>query len=195
MTSSFRCASSPRRKAEARRSLRKRILVVCGGVRTEQDYFNGLRDYFRSSNVIIKVRGDSRSPLHVVQKAADIYRSGSEDFDECWAVFDVDRFEIGPAVTLARKHNVQVAVSNPCFEYWLLLHFCDHGGYLETKAVIERMQKYVARYDKARIRFADYESGVEEATRRARRHDDGVAPPGRNPNTRVWRIVEQVMYL
>ncbi|WP_159037247.1 RloB family protein [Streptomyces specialis] len=194
MSPNFRRSSPSRRTADrARRELRKRLLIVCGGVKTEKDYFHGMRDHFRSPNVTIKVDTDARSPLHVVRKAASSFRNNSDDFDECWAVFDVDDFDVSTAVAEAKRGNVNLAISNPCFEYWLLLHFCEHPGSITTRNALINVRKHLPNYDKTRLRFSDYADGVEEAVVRAEIRDRGnSSEPGVNPSTRVWRIVEQV---
>lgn len=195
MASKFRSSTTKRRKVgSAKREIKKRLLIVCGGARTEKDYFEALKDHYRTSTVTVKVRTDTRSPLHVVQTAADLFDNAKDDFDECWAVFDVDEFDVLPSITLAGRRNVRLAISNPCFEYWLLLHFCDHAGHLaEYKSVKEKIKSHVPNYDKAGIKITDYLGGVDAAICRAERRDENQAPPGKNPNTAVWRIATQMV--
>ncbi|WP_267246606.1 RloB family protein [Streptomyces sp. PR69] len=204
MASKFRSeGSKPRRVGAPRRAIKRRLLVVCGGARTEKDYFEALKDKYRNSAVTVKVRTDTRSPLHVVETAAELFESGNDDFDECWAVFDVDEFDrsananissnLTQGINVARRRNVHLAISNPCFEYWLLLHFCDHAGHLQDyKAVREKMKPHVPHYDKSGIKISDYLNGVHAAIDRARKRDEKQQPPGNNPNTAVWRIAVQM---
>ncbi|MFE0549248.1 RloB family protein [Streptomyces pilosus] len=195
MASKFRSTSTKRRRAGgAHRDIKKRLLLVCGGARTEKDYFEDLKDHCRASNVTVKVRTDTRSPLHVVNTAADLFASAADDFDECWAVFDVDSFDVGESIKVAKRRGVDLAISNPCFEYWLLLHFCDHNSHLsEYKAVRDKIKSHVPNYDKAGIKISDYLDGVEDAVARARKRDENQVPPGVNPNTTVWRIAAQMI--
>ncbi|MEU3601111.1 RloB family protein [Streptomyces sp. NPDC006798] len=195
MASRFRTTRSHgRRPSTAKREIKKRLLVVCGGRRTEKDYFEALRDHFRASTVTVRVKTDSRSPLHVVRTAADLFEKAPDDFDECWAVFDVDSFDVRQCITEADRKQVRLAISNPCFEYWLLLHFCDHVGHLpEYRAVKERLKPHLPAYDKTGIRIADYLAGVDRAIECARKRDGDQVPPGENPNTAVWRIVTQMV--
>lgn len=45
-------------------------------------------------------------------------------YDHIWCVFDIDEHPFVPeARQQARDNRIDVAVSNPCFELWLLLHF------------------------------------------------------------------------
>ncbi|MEY9847422.1 hypothetical protein ABH940_004514 [Streptacidiphilus sp. BW17] len=170
------------------------LLLVCGAKVTERNYFNGLRDAFRSSNVRIKVVTEPKSPVQVVEKAAEIFEDERDSFDECWAVFDVDEFDMTAAVALAGKRNVRLAISNPCFEFWLLLHFCNYSGSLaDFRAVLGKLKKYCPRYDKSRIRFSDYVQGVLGAIDRARVIDEKSEELIPNPSSGVWRIAEQMV--
>lgn len=183
--------------------MKKRLLVVCGGARTERDYFEALKDKVRNSAVTVRVRTDTRSPLHIVETAGEMLASGGDDFDECWAVFDVDSFgqakgagapsNLVQSISAAGRNGVKLAISNPCFEYWLLLHFCDHAAHLpDYKAVRERMKPHVRDYDKSGVRISDFFDGIHDAISRAQKRDGTQTPPGENPNTAVWRIVTQM---
>lgn len=195
MASKFRSTKTTRRRAgAAHREIKKRLLVVCGGARTEKDYLEALKDHYRVSTVTVKVRTETRSPLHVVNTAADLFADAKEDFDECWAVFDVDDFDVAESIRVARRRDVSLAISNPCFEYWLLLHFCKHVGHLaEYKTVRNKIKAHLPNYDKAGIRIGDYLGGVNDAVDRARKRDENQPPPGINPNTAVWKIVKQMI--
>jgi RloB-like protein len=46
----------------------------------------------------------------------------SNDYDGAWVVCDVDQFSVASARQTATEKNVGMALSNPCFEVWLLLH-------------------------------------------------------------------------
>ena len=89
--------------------------------------------------------------------------------------------------------KVNLAVSNPCFELWLLLHHTDcrsHcAGYDD---VVRRLKKHVPAYDKARLRFDDYAGRVFDATKRAKDLDPTGASHDLNPSTSVWRLVEKI---
>jgi hypothetical protein len=52
-----------------------------------------------------------------------------KDFDEIWIVFDTDVLpadRLHNGVAYAASKGVKVASSEPCFEYWLLLHSYSH---------------------------------------------------------------------
>ena len=51
-----------------------------------------------------------------------------EKDDELWVMIDVDRWNKSTLQEIAkeaRQKGYRLAISNPCFELWLLLHFRD----------------------------------------------------------------------
>jgi hypothetical protein len=181
-------------KRENRQSRRRpfrqsadRILVVCGGVRTEPDYFEGMKSSYRNPAVKIIVRKAGVSPVELVELAMSVRDRDNDSFDEVWCVCDVDDFDLTAAVGLAARNDVRLAVSNPCFEVWLLLHFEEcmaaMTGYEQLR---RRLAKHIPDYDKDPGPFARLRPGVGLAIERAQ----ALAPPGteheRNPATGVW---------
>jgi len=79
-------------------------------------------------------------------------------FDEVWCVVDTERkrenlsWERG--VEKARANDLKLAWSNPCFEYWLLLHFERTGRSFDGfSAVKPHLCKHIANYVKSRDYF------------------------------------------
>lgn len=181
----------PSRRRSARRPSRARILVVCGGERTEPTYLKGLRDSLNNRAVDIKVLSKGRAPAQVVGYAVAQW---TPDFDEVWCVLDVDEFDLAEAIGLAREHGINLAVSNPCFELWLLLHHADcrtHcAGY---RGVTRHLKRHVPTYDKTRLDYVDYAPGVANAVRRAKDLDPTGSEYRKNPSTSVWRLVELLL--
>ncbi|MGH3940412.1 MAG: RloB family protein, partial [Pseudonocardiaceae bacterium] len=70
----------------------------------------------------------------------------------CWCVFDVEWPKNHPnlkqAIQLARDHNIRLAISNPCFELWLILHFEDQTAFLNTDEAETRSRKLDGRSGK-----------------------------------------------
>jgi hypothetical protein len=167
------------------------ILVYCGGVRTEPDYFHA-----RRSSVTIRVRQDGVA-LDALVRAAAAYRDRHPGvFDEVWCVVDVDEFDLDSAAAEARRHQVSLAVSNPCFELWLLLHHADCHGHCNGCAEVQsRLRRHVTDYDKRQLDFNRFACGVGDAIARARALEPTGTAYGNNPSSGVWQVVEQMMEL
>jgi RloB-like protein len=95
----------------------------------------------------------------------------------------------------ARRDDVTLAISNPCFEYWLLLHFESCSAGLSCYSdVHRRLLRHVHGYDKSSLRFADFAGGVDAAVDRGRQRCDKLGTEHRvKPSTGVWALVEQFM--
>jgi hypothetical protein len=86
--------------------------------------------------------------------------------------------------------GVKLAVSNPCFELWLLLHHDECRAHqARCSTVVKRLREHVPNYDKTQVSFADHAKGVRAAISRARAldGDDDSFP---NPSTGMWRLTE-----
>ena len=168
----------------------RRILVLCGGTRTERHYFSELTKARRNPTVQVTVLGKGIAPDQLVRHAKRV----GGDHDELWCVVDTDEFDIAKAARLADELGVRLAVSNPCFELWLLLHFDDHRGATRSyKELRPKLIKHVPGYDKARIDFGQFDPGVTDAVERAEKLDPSGQEHVRNPSTGVWKLVRQVL--
>ena len=175
------------------REERSQVLIVCGGKATEPSYFRGLKKERRNPAVRVVVDSKGVDPVSLVRFAAQ--KRDSTGCDEVWCVIDVDEFDIAEALAAARKKGVNLAISNPCFEYWLLLHFELCAAPLTCfDDVRTRLVRHLPRYDKTTLSFADFAPGVDDAIERAQSRCDTVgAEHTRNPSTGVWALVRQVI--
>lgn len=95
-----------------------------------------------STAIDIEIDPEQGVPLTLVQRA--IERSRDDEVDQCWCVFDVEWPQHHPnlsrAIQLAAVHGIYLAVSNPCFELWLILHLEEQTAFLTT-AEAERLSR------------------------------------------------------
>ncbi|MCG8922926.1 RloB domain-containing protein [Lentzea sp. CC55] len=158
------------------------VLVVCGGQRTEPDYFKGLA---RARGARLKVKSKVDSPENLVRYAAAVFTP--DEYEGVWCVVDADEFDIDTARVAAARAEVGLAVSEPCFELWLLLHFADHRAHIANgKAACALLAKHVPGYAK-KLDYPVFDAGVETAVERAEALGEG------NPATGVWRLVKAVL--
>lgn len=167
---------------------------MCGAEATERDYLRGLVAQVANPAVTVRITAKSCSPSQLV-KYAKVQRDLSPtDFDEVWCVFDVDEFQDVPrAVAMAQEAGIDIAVSNPCFELWPILHFAAHNGYAGTyRELLPHLTRHLPRYDKSRLDFRHFAEGWRDALTRAK----PLAPQGKehevNPATGVWTLVDRI---
>ena len=124
-------------------------------------------------------------------------REGDDNlrFEAVWAVFDVDDHPHVPdAIQMARDNSIHLAISNPSFELWLLLHFVDSPGMKDRKVVRALLKEHIDDYDK-HVNYDDYRNGYQEAARRASKLTDvnlKACTPGNNPSTGVHYLTESI---
>ncbi|MFE0691061.1 RloB family protein [Streptomyces xiamenensis] len=167
--------------------------MFCDSDVTERDYLRALVGHVANPAVTVRIRNKPCSPSQLVAHAASFRDKAPEDFDQVWCVFDVDDYsDIHQAVKKAGDLGIKLAVSNPCFELWLLLHHTPHTAHIMGyRQLVPLLTKHVPAYDKARINFPrDFGPTWARAVERAR----GLATSGQeyavNPSTGVWALVE-----
>jgi len=90
--------------------------------------------------------------------------------------------------------NYGFALSNPKFEYWLLLHFEDGGGVSSSQICSQRLERHLPGYDKGIGVRKISDTMIADAIRRARQRDN---PPcgdwPRTTGTTVYKLVENIL--
>src|SRR5258708_15670003 len=135
----------PLKRKVATRRPRKPLLIFCEGERTEPEYLHALkrlpavRDVAAVDLRVETGQGGSVPRTLVSLAVAARGRAIDEEaeIDEFWCVFDVEWPRNHPglreAVEQAERNSIRVAVSNPCFELWLILHFRDYSAWLNNR--------------------------------------------------------------
>lgn len=205
------------RRGGGQRDARLFVIAAEGSV-TEKQYFEALRDreVIDPRRVRIEVIGaaddTASAPQHVLSRLDGFERRHSlnRDIDQLWLVVDVDHWrEPGHVQNLvemfqaALQKQYFVAVSNPCFELWLLLHFTgDVSGIDVIKEprgagtrCIEGLRQVCGSYSKSSLQVERYtRERVVAAIDRARALD--TTPDDRWPRTagtHVYRLAHELL--
>ncbi len=187
---------------------RQSILIVCEGSKTEPQYLNALKHSLKLSNVEVVIESSPPAPISIVDRAMkkvqEQHRLAKKDqaieFDEVWCVFDTEeqhqKSTFAAAVSKADKSHIRLAVSNPSFEFWYLLHYTfTDQPFTNANEVIQRLKTYLPKYDKSICVYADIcnslEIAVDNAKRVLRNHPD-KEKRFPNPSTQVHELVEKL---
>jgi hypothetical protein len=129
-----------RPRARRPRPARRAVLIVCEGRNTEPRYFERLASALGlAATVKVEIHGapgctDPQGLVEfaVVTKKARALEARRDltkaEFEEVWVVFDVEHPENGrqgaipSAVQAALQEGLSLAISNPSFEVWYILH-------------------------------------------------------------------------
>ena len=128
------------------------------------------------------------------RSAADRYTA----YDEVWCVMDVEAPVAHPslpsAIRLAREHGISVALSNPCFELWLLLHFKTVSNYHsseEMQRVLAALETCGYAVERKDFDFDALRGRFEQARQRAvELRRTGPSVSSMNPSTNVDLLVD-----
>lgn len=203
MTSKLRKRAKRLARRPPFRQPKRRILVLCEGAVTEPEYLRGFERLHRDALLVVEIAPEHGVPLTLVRLACDRQQAAQRDhrrdanlgYDAVWCAFDIDDHpNVGEAREMARDHHIELAISNPCFELWLLLHFRDSPGMQARRDLRRRLDGYLPGYDK-HLHFALLADGYARAVDRARRLDVEAAKDddsGRNPTTGVYRLTESL---
>nr|MDT0660931.1 RloB family protein [Micromonospora sp. DSM 115978] len=180
------------KRATAHRPELRTVVVFCEGRNSEPDYVNGLKrlpEVADNTALNLEIHPEQGVPLTLVKRA--VQRKADPEVDECWCIFDVEWPKNHPhlfeARQLAEAKGIRLAISNPCFELWLILHFRDLTRFVST-ADAESMSRGLDGRTGKTIDSAAYIPRRREAVRRAERLEqrhtgNDTAFPDDNPSS------------
>jgi hypothetical protein len=198
----------PLRRKVATRRTRKTLLVFCEGERTEPEYLNALKlepavREVAAVEIRVAPANSGAVPLTLVRRAVEARSravSENDEIDEFWCVFDVEwpvnHPNLAEAMALAEANEIGVAISNPCFEVWLILHLKEHGAWLDNDQA-EKLRHQLDKPTDKGIAPAKYMPHIGKAASRAakleeRHQRNGTYFPNDNPSSGMHRLIASV---
>jgi len=105
--------------------------IFCEGEKTEPYYIKGYIERYHSGKrrLVVFEKTTKNTPVQLVDMAVAHKKSDGNKGDVYWVVFDreaVSKYSHNlhlKARKKADKNGIEIAFSNVCFEYWMLLHF------------------------------------------------------------------------
>jgi hypothetical protein len=130
----------PKKRPKKLMDTKPRLRIYCEGKKTEPNYLNEYIERCFPGTKLVKVEDiKENTPVQLVEFAMAAKKKDGLAGDEFWVVYDrespgeyTDANHL-KARKMAGAAGVQIALSNVCFEIWLLLHFrptvsaCDSG--------------------------------------------------------------------
>jgi hypothetical protein len=180
-----------------------RFLIVCEGMITEKCYFDDVR-HIEHSLIDLEIEPGG-TPKILVERAVERKREAdakarklkddNQKYEEVWCVFDVDEHPLIPeAKQQANANGIHLAVSNPCFELWALLHFQDQSAHIDCAKVLRLCRRLMPGYEK-RLDYETLRPKYPEALKRAEDLEiwhESRGTAAANPSTMVYRLVERI---
>ncbi|WP_281388994.1 RloB family protein [Kribbella qitaiheensis] len=176
--------------------------MFCEGEASEPDYINAVKrlpQVQRNVAVNIEIDPERGVPLTLVERAVARLKSDAE-IDECWCVFDVEWPRHHPnldrALRMAKTNGIKLAISTPCFELWLILHFQDQTAFLDNRTAESLSRRLEGRTGK-RIDGSKYLPLRRDASKRAaalvdRHRRDQTVFPNDNPSSTMHELLATI---
>lgn len=181
-----------------------RLYIIASDDRyAPQQYFDSFE--IPRIKILVEPTLDGTSSANHVLGRLDAYEVA--DWDEKWMLLDTDHYVQGShaanftqAITEARQKGIRVALSNPCFDFWLWLHHIDINEdftkITDAKSVLVALRATLGSFNKTNIDTSQYSfSSVANACRVAR-HLDQLAGGGDRPDaptSRVYQLWESII--
>ena len=192
------------------------IVIATEGEKTEQQYFEGVQGKCKevASKIKLKIldprEGGNSAPKHVLDQLNQYKKEfGLNVHDELCMVIDRDKqawtvAELSKVAKQCAQKQYLLALSNPCFEIWLILHLKDLDTYSddEKEKLFENKNQYLknelrdllAGFNSSKLKFDDFWPHISIAIQRAEVLD--TVPQDRWPNglgSRVYLLMKKIM--
>lgn len=197
----------PKARAGSGNRVPNRLHIYCEGEKTEPNYIRSyLKDKFgdKLRKVIDVADAKTNTPMQLVREAIRCKESGAHPpGDTYWVVYDRESPAKYPdslhdeAYLLAKANGINIALSNVCFEYWLILHCIEsdapYGSFddLIARSCLRQQMKNRGhkKYDKGAVNiYPLLADGVDDARARALRINKRTLASAPNNEMRAHRL-------
>jgi len=181
------------------RETRKVFLIVSEG-KSEESYFA----HYRNRRFSLKTPScNFTDPENLVKYTRkQMIENGFDKGDKACCVFDVDEStdeQIEKAKRLAGS-DIDIILSNPCFELWLLLHFIFIDCCLSKEDTLLKIRNYISGYEHGQDVFdlilKQRERAIGNAIKLNTKHaEEGIEliSIASNPSTQVFNVVQDLL--
>ena len=180
------------------------IIIACDDTYAPLQYFN----MFQIPRVKVIVNAAKNNKSHAKYVVATLQQYECEADDEKWIVLDTDHCTNSgsqlksflQALSDARQSDINIAISKPCFEVWLLMHFIDDEALFDSlenaNTVEEHLKQINGSYNKTKLdsKQFNFDKGAH-ACRVAHLRDIKVSG-GDNPDrstSRIYKIWQSII--
>ncbi|WP_313055324.1 RloB family protein [Atlantibacter hermannii] len=201
------------------KKIQNKMYIFCEGTKTEPQYLEAfIEDRVKQKSKVIKIPPTKKNtPVQLVDEAIDKKKSKETiDGDVFWVVYDresVSKYSKKlhcEAYAKAQKHGIRVALSNVCFEFWVLLHFeytTSHYTCFDNLMAESNLKQYlkgvgIGKYEKGSdILYFVVKDSINDAKGRAKRVNQFVIESSGNekqqpheccPYTNIYELLDSI---
>lgn len=183
------------------------FMIAEGTNKTETIYFSALGRF--SSKKIKFAQGNYTDPVNMVVALRDFINKNyflKEIGDKAYCLVDADtnpikNKQIEMADKIANESGIEVIVSAPCFEVWLICHYTlSTKKYYSSTDVVRELQKYMPAYKKSFLEtyeiVSKFESNAVENAKFLENHCINCGHKRHttefSPSTEIYKIIMEV---
>lgn len=185
------------------------IVIVCDDAKTAVRYFNRLKRLVKET-VTLKVKrnpSDQATPMDVINCAINhISKLGGgnsnddDDRDSVWALIDLEEADVRRQQALYAKEQgesagIYVALSDPCYEMWTLLHLVSTGEMFHNCDAVKKRLETEWRKEfgkefgpKAQANYSKILPTIAIAAQRAKEHKENDDQSW----TEIYLLIEEI---
>lgn len=166
--------------------------------KNEQEFFEGLKTLIKNEVIVDRIKS--------IQELEGI----DLEYDEINIIIDRDyksftEEQFWNVINICKEKNYNLGLTNPCFEFWLLLHFTDCSEYNDAeikengkktsrKRFLEKcLSDKLGTYKKNRIHFDNYKEKVELAINNVENYCKDVEKLNDNIGSSLGSIIERLI--
>lgn len=137
-----------------------------------------------------------------------------KEIDEVCIIIDRDKGsfkekQYDEVISICNENNYNLGITNPCFEFWLLLHLTDCREYDSEEIRINRKtsksrnaKRYLEKelaiklggsYNKSNLKFEEYKDKIKVAIKNAKKYEENPSKLEYSIGSRVGIIVEKMI--
>lgn len=203
---------------------KKVIILSCEGNNTEPEYFQALKSSLRKNiPVLLEIEivpkdGSPSQPKFLVDNLDKFLEKYDlhADYDEMWIVLDREtedarKKQIEEIIPECNEKKYSIAITNPLFEFWLLLHVDDIAKYdrnqltknewvtsaknrrfidKKLSEILSGYKKKEGKFPKKIITIDNIQRAIEQEKLFAQEVDEILNNLGSNISTLIQRIVK-----
>jgi len=195
--------SSPLIRENTRAFRDDRLFYIgCDDRYAPEQYF-GFFKMPRIKLCVVPASDDKSHAIHVLKKLQSVE---VEEDDERWMVLDTDHClktdhfrSYEQAISEARSQHIQIAISKPSFESWLLLHRASSeklAGCKNADDVGEALKSVLGHYNKTSLQEGDFPLETVPHAYSEAAVLDATVPGGDKPTantTRVYKLWQSII--
>jgi len=167
------------------KKIKPTYFVFCEG-ESEDAYISFLRSHYRVSIQIITKVLRNKINKASVKRILSHYPVDSKD--KIYLLYDIDI--PGMLDKILAIEDAELLVSNPCFEIWYILHYCNQNSEISTPQCIKKIESLCKNYSKGSIcekLKGKLTSDMKKARERAKR-----LTSHQNPSTSVYLLLDEL---